>query len=180
MSRSKSQRGPKNAVPAARSGTKRITYRMAKWSWHENVSLRAGRSAVNCHLRLPPLRPFRSFEWKRTRLPEAVSFPDREMLTRRNECSSRPRVLASLVLARPLEILSSSAVNREVGSFASSEVNRALKAPATTFSVSFLHRLRRRSLFLPLSPSNSEPTHSLARSCSSRRRWRSWDALRGK
>lgn len=33
---------------------------------------------------------------------------------------------------RPLEILSSSAVNREVGSFASSEVNRALKA-ATTF-----------------------------------------------
>lgn len=32
---------------------------------------------------------------------------------------------------RPLEILSSSAVNREVGSFASSEVNRALKATAT-------------------------------------------------
>ena len=47
-----------------------------------------------------------------------------------NECSSqrdrRPR---------PLEILSWSAVNREVGSFASSEVNRALKA-ATTFSPS--------------------------------------------
>lgn len=35
---------------------------------------------------------------------------------------------------RPLEILSSSAVNREVGSFASSEVNRALKA-STTFSL---------------------------------------------
>ncbi|KYM94537.1 hypothetical protein ALC62_14980, partial [Cyphomyrmex costatus] len=45
-----------------------------------------------------------------------------------NECSlQRDR------RPRPLEILSSSAVNREVGSFASSEVNRALKA-ATTFS----------------------------------------------
>ncbi|KYQ60805.1 hypothetical protein ALC60_00132 [Trachymyrmex zeteki] len=47
-----------------------------------------------------------------------------------NECSlQRDR------RPRPLEILSSSAVNREVGSFASSEVNRALKA-ATTFSPS--------------------------------------------
>jgi len=47
-----------------------------------------------------------------------------------NECNSqRDRRL------QPLEILSSSAVNREVGSFASSEVNRALKA-ATTFSPS--------------------------------------------
>lgn len=53
---------------------------------------------------------------------------DERAATRGSECSlQRDR------RPRPLEILSSSAVNREVGSFASSEVNRALKA-ATTFT----------------------------------------------
>ena len=72
-----------------------------------------------------------------------------------NECSSqrdrRPR---------PLEILSSSAVNREVGSFASSEVNRALKA-ATTFSPSTEGALFSLSFAPPGSP--------LLASCSSMR-----------
>lgn len=87
----------------------------------------APNGTVNSHLRFLPW--FSVLIPAHERNSNACGLGQDRAATRDNECSlqrdRRPRLL---------EILSSSAVNHEVGSFASSEVNRALKA-TTTFSL---------------------------------------------